>query len=245
MTEPSLDNPEFIRTIHSEEILPWSQAFFTAGQIEYRYSGGWIFPAQEGEKQATLDWARCNRFSDLSTLSELTWIPGPEQWYGKGESRLEAMASSERFFEHARAVFGPTMNSEPLHDPWFNSTVIGSCLEKETGRIRLCVIQFSAPPPSVVEIHRIGDFEFLPSPFAVTFEEWRRQRQLAYETGAGREMINLQEEGEDTYSQMTAPFYTWPKEGPIPMLSVDEAKHRRLVPSSHEYAEVILFFAWF
>jgi hypothetical protein len=107
------------------------------------------------------------------------------------------------------------------------------------------VIQFSPPPPTIQEIHHISDFEFFTSPFAITFEEWRRQKQLAHEKADGFQVIHLHEGDGESYSQIPAPFYTWPKEGPIPMLSKEESKDRTLVPSSREYAEVILFFAWF
>ncbi|MBU6153948.1 MAG: hypothetical protein KGP28_06560 [Bdellovibrionales bacterium] len=244
-TGARLDNPDFVREIRAPELLPWSQALFTANGTEYRYSGGWIFPVSEGERIAARAWAKNNRFSDLNLLKDLTWIPGPEQWFEDGTNRAETLASNERFHERARTAFGLGLQAEPLHDPWFNSTVVGACLEKSTGITRLAVIQFSPPPPTIQEIHHISDFEFFASPFAVTFEEWRRQKQLAYQTPEGVDVINLREEDGASFSRIRAPFYTWPKEGPIPMLSPVEAKGRNEIASSYEYAEVILFFAWF
>jgi hypothetical protein len=243
--EARLDNPDFVRAIESTELLPWSQVLFTANQKEYRYSGGWLHPVTEVEKEATQEWAKYNCIDNPAKLKDLTWIPGPEQWFESAENRADRLASSGKSHELALTVFGPGLEGEPLHDPWFQSTLIGACRERSTGLTRLAVIQFSPPPPMIGEIHHLSDFEFFASPFAVTFEEWQRQKLLAHKTPDGEEVIHLHEEDGASYSWIPAPFYTWPKEGPIPMLSHEEAKGRNPVASSYEFGEVVLFFAWF
>lgn len=245
MIEPKLTNPDFVRRIESKMFLPWGQALFQVDGVDYLHSNGWVHPVTPDQKQGILDWARHNRALDFSIFSGLTHIQGQDQWHEKDEPREQTLASIRALDEEGRLIFGKDYVPSPSEHPAFHSTLVGSCRNLATGHTQLAVIQFSPPPPFMTGIHSIADYEFLPSPFAVTLDEFRAQRRLAYELPDGSETVNLASGDGTSHIRVPAPFYTWPKEGPLPMISKEAAQGLARIESDYEFDDAILFFAWF
>jgi hypothetical protein len=243
--EPKLTNPDFVRRIESKIFLPWGQVLFQVDGVDYLHSNGWIHPITLDQKQGNLDWARHNRVVDFPIFAGLTHIQGQDQWHERDAPREQTLASIRALDQEARLIFGKDYAPSPSEHPAFHSTLVGSCRNLASGHTQLAVIQFSPPPPFMTGIHSIADYEFLPSPFAVTLEEFRAQRNLAYELPDGSEAVNLASGDGASHIRVPAPFYTWPKEGPLPLISNEAAQGLARIESDYEFDDAILFFAWF
>jgi|GEM_PF-3817754 len=242
---PSLDNPEFVRKIDSKVFLPWGQVFFKVDGVDYLHSNGWVHPVTPDQSQGVHDWAHKNRISDFSRFAGLTHIQGQDQWHDVDAPLEHTRANLRALDQEARLIFGSDYSAAPIDHPAFHSTLVGACRDKATGHIQLAVIQFSPPPPFFTGIHSMDDFEFLSSPFAVTLEEFRAQKRLAYGLPDGSEVVTLAGGDGKSCIRVPAPFYTWPKEGPLPMISKEAAQGLAHADSDYEFDDAILFFAWF
>jgi len=204
---------------------------------------GMMAPMNAERKKVIWEWATRNVIPNEDIVAGMALISGKDQWYESELTYLQNISTLRRRWEMARAHFGEPLSIPPFEGALYDATVVGACRSKVDGVVRPAVIQFSPPPHMVNELHFMDEYEFFPSEQAVTVEEFKQQKELAYEIHMGSEVINLDAGDGKSISRVGAPFYFWPQEGRVPMLPASAQSERMNVNGRFTFEEAILFFA--